>query len=75
MENSTEKKEKIYDLCLDCQELIGKGRHTPPHTNLIQTNFKEVKSQFGNVDEYYYKCTVCPKTWLHETGSYGEGWI
>lgn len=77
MENNEKNKKevKIDELCVDCKELIGKGRYTPPHKNLVQTNFKEVKSQFGNVDEYYYKCNACPKTWLHETGSYGEGWI
>jgi len=61
--------------CQDCKNLIGKQRHTPPHQNLVQTNFKEVKSMFGNVDEHYYKCKICSKTWLHETGRYGEGWL
>lgn len=77
MENNKTKKNdvKTDDLCLNCKELIGKSRHTPPHNDLEQTGFKEVKSQFGNVDEYYYKCKVCSKTWMHETGSYGEGWI
>lgn len=62
-------------LCDACKALLGKSRHTPLHRNLRQTNFKEVKSQFGNVDEYYYTCNVCSKNWLRETGSYGEGWI
>lgn len=77
MENNDKKNTELKsdELCNDCKELIGKGIHTQPHKNLVQTNFKEVKSQFGNVDEYYYKCTACPKTWLHETGNYGEGWI
>ncbi|WP_330745334.1 hypothetical protein [Chryseobacterium sp. CP-77] len=67
--------ENNIQLCKDCKDLIGEQRHTPPHKNLVQTDFKEVKSQFGNVDEYYYKCNSCSKTWLRETGSYGEGWI
>lgn len=77
MENNKKNKNEIKtnELCADCKELIGKGRYTPAHKNLVQTNFKEVKSQFGNVDEYYYKCNACSKTWLRETGNYGEGWI
>lgn len=77
MENNDIKSKEIKsdEFCSDCKELIGKGRHTPPHKNLVQTGYKEVKSQFGNVDEYYYSCKICSKTWMHETGSYGEGWI
>jgi len=62
------------NICYDCKKLVGK-RHEPPHKNLTQTNFKEVKSSFGNIDEYYYSCKSCNKTWLRETGTYGEGWI
>lgn len=60
---------KIEEICTDCKKLLGKGRYTEPHKNLVKTNFNEVKSMFGNVDEYFYKCKVCPKTWMHETGS------
>lgn len=63
------------NLCDACKALLGKSRHTPPHRNLRQTNFKEVKSIFGNVDEYYYSCNDCSKTWVHEKGNYGQGWI
>jgi len=63
------------NLCEACKALEGKSRHTPPHRNLIQTNFKEVISQFGNVYEYYYICKDCSKTWLHEKGTYSQGWI
>lgn len=62
-------------LCEDCKNLVGKQRYTPPHGNLVRSSFKEVKSMFGNVDEHYYVCNTCSKTWLHETGTYGEGWI
>lgn len=77
MENNDLKNnnDKIIELCADCKELIGKQRHTPPHANLVKTGFKEVPSMFGNVDEHYYKCKVCSKTWMRETGSYGEGWL
>lgn len=67
---------KNNNLCTDCKELVGKGRHTPPHKNLVQTKLIESgKSMFGRTDEYYYKCKNCSTTWLHEKGSYGEGWI
>ncbi len=61
--------------CADCKSLIGAGIHTQAHKNLHQTSFKEVNSMFGSVDEYYYTCKVCEKTWLHETGNYGSGWV
>lgn len=61
-------------ICEDCQALIGGSRHTPPHKNLISTGYKPFPSMFGSVDEHYYTCKKCGKTWLHETGSYGEGW-
>lgn len=77
MENNEVKKNKNESvvLCDDCQKLVGKGRYTPPHNNLVQTDFKEVKSMFGSANEYYYKCKVCSKNWMHERGSSGEGWM
>lgn len=66
--------ENTLECCNECIALIGKEWHTPPHKYLVQTDFKAVPSQFGNVDEYYYECKQCDKTWLHETGSYGHGW-
>lgn len=66
---------EVKELCEDCKELIGKQRHTPPHENLVKTDFKEVPSMFGNVDEHYYKFKICSKIWMRETGSYGEGWL
>lgn len=63
------------NLCEACKALLGKSRHEPPHRNLIQTGFTEVKSDFGNVDEFYYTCNACTKTWLLEKGTYGQGWI
>lgn len=62
-------------LCDDCKGLIGASRHTRPHANLSHVEFKAVGSMFGSVDETYYKCRVCGKEWLHETGSYGQGWV
>ncbi|MDM1072120.1 hypothetical protein HX001_06375 [Empedobacter brevis] len=62
-------------ICSECKSLIGKRRYTPPHKYLKESNFKEVKSMFGNVDEYLYECTKCSTKWLFETSSYGEGWI
>jgi hypothetical protein len=61
--------------CDSCKQLIGANRRTAPHSNLVQTNYKSVDSVYGSVDEYYYKCKVCGKEWLHEMGSYGQGWI
>lgn len=77
MENKNLKStdENNMDLCEDCKNLVGKQRYTPAHRNLVKTTSKEVKSMFGNVDEHYYKCKECSKTWLHETGSYGQGWL
>lgn len=73
--NSTEKpKVKIEQLCEDCRKLIDKGRHTEPHKNLIQTSFRQFSSQDGSLDEFYYKCNICPAVWLNENGSYGQGW-
>nr|WP_199000931.1 hypothetical protein [Flavobacterium sp. ASV13] len=74
-ENSKSANEKHTYFCKECKDLIGKKRYTSPHSNLTQTNVKEVNSIFGNVDEHYYNCKVCSTKWLHETGSYGEGWI
>ncbi|MGG7437389.1 hypothetical protein ACQ7CU_04840 [Chryseobacterium arthrosphaerae] len=67
-------KKKDIKICSYCKDLIGKGRHDPPHIHLIQTKFIEFPSQFGNVDEYYYKCKICSTFWLHEHGNYGQGW-
>lgn len=79
MENPQNLENKSSDdvsiLCDDCKELVGKKRYTPPHKNLKQTSFKEVKSQFGNVDEYSYSCNKCGKEWFFEGGKYGEGWM
>lgn len=77
MENNDSTKAEVTsdNFCVDCKELIGKGRHTPPHNNLIQTDFKEIKSMFGGANEYYYKCKACSATWMHETGSSGAGWM
>ena len=61
-------------VCKECKKLEGGNRHTPAHQFLVQTDFKPFPSQYGNVDEYYYKCSQCGKTWLHETGNYGQGW-
>jgi hypothetical protein len=63
------------NICDDCLALKGASRHATPHKNLRFLEFKPVKSMFGSVDETYYKCSVCGKEWLHETGSYGQGWV
>lgn len=72
-----EKKEEngSRELCNDCKNLIGKGRYDPPHENLKKTGFRPFESMFGSVDEYYYTCKICGTDWLHEKGSYGEGWV
>lgn len=61
--------------CLDCQALKGGGRSTPPHPNLRRERHISVSSPMGPADEDHYSCRVCGKTWLHETGSMGFGWI
>lgn len=73
--NSKDTNQKHISLCKDCKALVGKKRYTSSHRNLKKTNKREVNSIFGNVDEHYYECASCSTTWLHETGSYGEGWI
>lgn len=30
---------------------------------------------FTVTDEAYYRCRECGHEWLHETGSYGMGWV
>ncbi|KRD58719.1 hypothetical protein ASE40_20625 [Flavobacterium sp. Root935] len=77
MENKNSKSgnAKNTEICKDCEALVGKKRYTPPHRNLKKKEIREVNSIFGNVDEHYYECNSCSTTWLHETGSYGEGWI
>jgi len=61
--------------CDDCKGLIGASRHTQPHANLSHVEFKAVRSMYGAVDETYYNCKAYGKQWLHETGSYGQGWV
>ena len=61
--------------CEDCQRLRGAGRSTPPHANLERVSFQAVSSAMGPADEHRYRCRVCNKTWLRETGSMGFGWI
>jgi hypothetical protein len=61
--------------CEDCKKLLGADRRIVPHQNLKLTGSKPMTSMFGSVGEYYYECKKCGKSWLHETGSYGEGWI
>jgi hypothetical protein len=63
------------DMCSNCRELIGAHRHIAPHKDLALVNRKPVSSMFGSVDETYYECKNCKKTWLYETGSAGQGWI
>ena len=63
------------ELCDDCKKLVGAGRHTPAHENLVQTKFVKVSSALGPSDERYYTCDSCGHEWLHETGSQGFGWI
>jgi len=72
MENA---KKTENPLCDSCRKLVGAGRHTKPHSNLEKTNFNPIKSMHGSVDETDYTCRVCEKKWLHETGSYGQGWV
>ena len=62
-------------MCDDCKRLVGAHRHAQPHSNLVSTDFKEINSMFGSVNEHYYECRVCHRKWMHETGSYGQGWM
>jgi rubrerythrin len=61
--------------CEDCQRLRGARRSTRPHKNLESLQSQNVSSPMGAADENHYRCRVCGKTWLHETGSMGFGWV
>lgn len=61
------------NLFYDFKEIVGK-RHKSPIKNLMQKIFREVKSPFGNVDEFHYTCKSCTTTWSSEIGAYGERW-
>lgn len=63
------------EICQECNELEGGGRHTPPHKNLMHKDSKRVSSIMGAADEDYYVCRTCGHKWMHETGSCGMGWI
>lgn len=62
-------------ICADCNLLVGASRTTKPHSNLEYKDGKRVSSMMGAADEDYYRCKLCGHEWLHETGSYGMGWI
>jgi len=62
-------------LCADCQQLVGKPRYTPPHTNLVSTSSRRCSSMQGAADETYYTCKQCGHEWLYESGSCGYGWV
>jgi hypothetical protein len=61
--------------CDACVKQASASKHASPHAYLHKLETKEVKSMFGRIDEHFYVCRVCQKEWLHETGSYGCGWI
>jgi hypothetical protein len=61
--------------CKDCKRLIGAGKYTKPHKNLRLQDSLKFSSITGAADEANYKCIVCEKKWLHETGSCGMGWL
>lgn len=62
-------------ICAPCKLLQGAKRYTEPHKNLQLLESRSVNSQFGSVNEHYYKCRSCGKSWLYESGNYGEGWV
>ena len=66
---------KTDEMCDDCQKLVGASRGTKPHSNLEYLDGKLVSSMMGPADEAYYHCRKCGHEWLHETGSYGMGWV
>jgi hypothetical protein len=62
-------------MCQDCKKLVGAGRYAEPHEKLEYVSDKQVSSMLGRADETYYRCRTCGHEWLHETGSYGMGWM
>lgn len=66
---------KIQSMCDDCKKLVGAGRSSKPHANLVYVGGKNVSSIMGASDEANYYCKVCGFNWLHETGSCGMGWV
>lgn len=61
--------------CEPCKKLVGGGRRTDPHPDLIVTNSRKAPSMLGASDEVFYVCRVCGQDWLHETGRTGMGWV
>lgn len=66
---------KTVVLCEECEKLVGASRGTKPHKNLDYVDGRNVSSMMGPADEAYYRCRECGHEWLHETGSYGMGWV
>lgn len=66
---------KTTQACSDCQALKGAGRSIQPHLNLHRVSCNPIGSPMGPSDEDHYSCRICSKTWLHETGSMGFGWV
>ena len=63
-------------ICQPCKGLIGRGRHTPPHSHLVKVGKpREFHSAMGNADEQDYVCQQCDTKWTHEYGNCGTGWF
>lgn len=46
------------------------------HSNLKAVGKRRDIAPYGwRADEQDYMCSVCGQKWMHETGSYGYGWV
>lgn len=66
----------MCDACWALKATGTGGRHTSPHSALEPVgNVREVAGMGMRADEQDYRCTTCGKTWMHETGNSGMGWV
>ena len=62
-------------LCQECVEQ-DKNKRKKTHKNLIMTKDTiGINCAMGSVNETYYRCEICGREWMHETGNLGYGWI
>lgn len=73
---------RMTEICVDCKSLQERSekhgsRRVPGHSRLKAVGeFRNIVSPYGwRADEQDYECGTCGQKWMHETGSYGHGWV